>query len=100
MKISNIRWSRDRIDHIAKHNIQPYEIEEAAFDDPFAIVKKVKVSLNNRNEYVYKLLGQSEAGRYIAFFFIPKLGPAYPVTARDMDQSERRLYNSGRHKKS
>ncbi|MHB1042473.1 MAG: BrnT family toxin [Eubacteriales bacterium] len=97
MQILRIRWAQDRIDHIAKHRLKPYEVEEAAFNDPFAVVKKVGVSYRNRNEYIYVLLGRSEAGKYIAFFFIPKKqGPAYPVTAREMDESERRLYNDGR----
>lgn len=101
MKIRKIRWTRDRVDHIAKHRIMPHEVEEAAFDDPFSIVKKVGISIRNRNEYIYRLLGKSEAGKYIAFFFIPKNnGIAYPVTAREMDQSERRFYNLVRSKKS
>ena len=35
MKIASIKWNRDRIEHIAKHKIEPYEVEQAAFDDPY-----------------------------------------------------------------
>lgn len=101
LRINSIRWTRDRVNHIAKHELNPVEVEEAAFGDPFATIKKVEVSVRNKNEYVYRLLGRTEAGKYIAFFFIPKKnGRAYHITARKMDESERRLYNSVRRQRS
>lgn len=97
MKINSIKWNKDRTDHIAKHKIQPYEVEQAAFEDPHGLIMKVQVSFRDSSRFVYRLLGQTEEGRYLAFFFIPQgRGIVYPVTAREMDAAERRLYNANR----
>jgi len=63
----------------------------------YPIIKKVQVSYRDSSQYVYRLLGRTEEGRYLAFFFIPQeRGVVYPVTAREMDSAERRLYNANR----
>jgi uncharacterized DUF497 family protein len=44
-------------------------------------------------EDLYNALGRSKAGRYLSVFFIKKLGnKALIITARDMNQRERRRY--------
>jgi len=97
LKIASIKWYRDRIEHIAKHKIEPYEVEQAAFDDPYKMFKKVATSDGFPGKYVYRLLGRTEAGRHLAFFFIPiEAEVVYPVTARNMNDSERGLYNAHR----
>ena len=46
-----------------------------------------------RGEDVYRALGQTEAGRYLAIFFIHKLtNEALILSARDMDDKERKSY--------
>ena len=46
-----------------------------------------------RNENVYAAYGQTDAGRYLAIFFIYKPGNlALIISARDMDDKERKLY--------
>jgi hypothetical protein len=47
MIISHIRWTPDRVRHIARHNITPDEVEEAAFDDPGSIVQKLKRTVSD-----------------------------------------------------
>ena len=32
-EVRSIRWTRGAIKHIAKHNIEPFEVEEALFED-------------------------------------------------------------------
>ncbi len=44
-------------------------------------------------ENVYRTLGQTDAGRYLAVFFVDKHGgKALPISARDMTAKERRRY--------
>lgn len=96
MKISRFRWTADRIDHIAKHGLEQYEVEQAAFDDPHILINKSVVSLNNSSQHIYRLLGRTGEGRCLALFFIPQgHGTIYPVTAREMNVKEKRLYKSG-----
>jgi len=46
-----------------------------------------------RGEDVYRALGRTEAGRYLAVFFIHKrTGAALILSARDMDRKERKIY--------
>ena len=46
-----------------------------------------------RGEDVYRALGQSDAGRYLVIFFIHKLThEAMILSARDMDDKERKSY--------
>ena len=48
---------------------------------------------HREGEDVYAALGQTEAGRYLVAFFVRKLdGRALPVSARDMNSRERKLY--------
>lgn len=93
MIITKIRWSNDRIEHIARHNISPEEVEEAVFGDPCSLIQVLKVAERDQRQKIYRLLGVSETGKFITFIFIyEKRGVAYPVTAREMDNKERRRY--------
>lgn len=96
LKIYSFRWNSDRINHIAKHGIEQHEVEQAAFDDPHRLIKKSVVSYKNSSQYIYRLLGRTGEGRYLALFFIPQgRGIIYPVTARNMNNNEKRLYKGG-----
>ncbi len=46
-----------------------------------------------RSEAVYRVLGRTEAGRYLTVFFIRKqMNEALILSARDMDEKERKNY--------
>jgi uncharacterized protein len=46
-----------------------------------------------RGEDVYRALGRTGAGRYLAVFFVHKrTGAALILSARDMDRKERKTY--------
>ncbi len=93
MKISSFYWTRERIDHIARHGVKPEEVEEAAFDDRHRIVQRLKRATACPERMIYRLLGQTQSGRYLTVIFLPKgRGRAYVVTARDMTPAERRYY--------
>ena len=83
MRIDDLEWTSDRIEHIAKHGITPEEVEEV-----FATVSTVKRARGG----VYEAWGQTESGRYLLVVF-RYLGHnrAWPITARDMDENEKRL---------
>lgn len=92
MKIERIRWTSDRINHIARHGISPGEVEEAAFDN-YNVIQTLKKAIRDPRQKVYRLLGRSNSGKFIVFIFIYEgRGTAYPVTAREMTPAERRYY--------
>ena len=60
MKIQELLWPADRVDHIARHGISPAEVEEVCFGRPF--VQRAKSEGQNP---VYYVLGQTDAGQYL-----------------------------------
>lgn len=88
MSIHEIIWSEDRIEHIARHNVQPEEVEEVCFAQPLLLRTKSEVQ-----NPVYYVLGQTNSGRYLFCVIIhfPN-GKGYPVTARQMTEKEKAKY--------
>ena len=60
MKIHELIWPEDRIDHIARHGITPQEVEEVCFSRPLILRAK-----SEGENPVYYALGQTLAGRYL-----------------------------------
>jgi hypothetical protein len=58
--VSEFIWSEDRVAHIAKHGVEPYELEEVCSGE--ALVQRTKSQGPNP---VYYVLGQTSAGRYL-----------------------------------
>lgn len=94
MKVHQILWPEDRIDHIARHGVNPNEFEEACFGNPLVYRTKSQ-GLNP----VYYVLGVTNAGRYLlcAVIQFPD-GNGYPITARDMTEKEKHRYKQKRNR--
>lgn len=93
MTIKGLIWLENIVEKLAvKHHVNQEEVEEV-FDNPKKpqIMKMEKGRF--RGEDVYRVLGQTASGRYLAVFFIYKLtNEALIPSARDMDAKERRSY--------
>lgn len=87
----DIIWLDAVVDKLeVKHQVLPAEVEQV-FADKHKIKKMHKGHF--RGEDVYRALGRTMAGRYLAVFFIRKRsGAALILSARDMDNKERRSY--------
>ena len=93
LRITSFYWTRERIEHIARHRVRPEEVEEAAFDDPYRVVQRLKKAEALPGRMIYRLLGQTQTGRYLTIIFLPLgHGRACVVTAREMTRAERRYY--------
>jgi hypothetical protein len=92
VRIAELLWPDDRVDHIAIHDVTPEEFEDVCFGQPLV--------LRGRSEGknpVYYLLGQTDEGRYLFCVVIAFPGEVgYPVTARDMTDGEKRRYSEWR----
>ena len=94
MKIRQIIWPEDRIDHIARHAVTPEEFEEACFGRPF-----VQRATSEGENPVYYVLGQTNAGRYLFCVVIQfPDGKGYPVTARSMTDHEKRRFRQWKNR--
>ena len=91
MKIDGVIWLRDIVDKLAwKHRVDPGEVEEVLDNHP-----KIRFVENGerKGEDVYMALGQTNAGRYLAVFFVyKKTKEALILSARDMANKERKHY--------
>jgi len=92
MKIRELVWPDDRVDHIAQHGVEPEEVEDVCFGRP--LVLRAKTFGKNPAYYV---LGQTVEGRYL-FCLVLRFpdGRGYPVTARPMTENERHRFNQWR----
>lgn len=91
MHVVDIIWLSQILDKLAwKHRVFPEEVEEVLFGRPvYRRVQKGHVP----GEDLYAALGQTDAGRYLIVFFIYKATrEALILSARDMDDKERRQY--------
>ena len=84
MKIQHLEWDENNIDHIARHGVDPDEVEEALVDKPL---------IRRGRQGRYLIYGQTTAGRYL-FAVVKPLRSAWArvITARDMTDRERRYY--------
>lgn len=92
MRIDDFIWLDQFEEKLeVKHNVFPEEAEEVFRSRPrFKKIGKGKV----RGENLYRALGQTESGRYLAVIFIykPTVRKALVISARDMDKKERKSY--------
>ena len=89
MRIDELVWPQERIEHIAKHRVHPAEVEEVCFSQPW--VRRAKATGDNP---VYYVLGQTGVGRHLFCVIIEfPNGKGFPVTARPMTAKEKRQFN-------
>lgn len=91
MKIVGFIWLDEIVEKLAvKHHVAPDEVEQVFDARPdFKRWEKGRY----RGEDVYRVLGQTDAGRYLVIFYIFKqTGEALILSARDMDHKERKSY--------
>ena len=91
MRIEGIIWFDEIIEKLEwKHNVQPREVTEVFVNKPqFRFVEKGHRS----GENVYAAMGQTYTGRYLIVFFIYKKDKrVFILSARNMTDRERRIY--------
>ena len=83
MNIRELVWDDRNEAHIAAHDVRRVEVVEVCFSQ-----RSLGTKLRARR---YRVIGQSEAGRYLAVFLDASgSGRFYAVTARGATESERR----------
>jgi len=88
LKRIDCEWDDWNSSHILEHDVEPYEVEEIFVNRP--IIRKGK-------EGKYLAYGQSDSGRYLTIVFAYRgQNRAYPITARDSNQNEKRYAKAQR----
>ena len=84
----NFDWDQANIEHIARHNLIPEEVEEALLDR-----QKIGTSAyQQKNEQRWAALGKSYNGRVLFVVFTRRNGFIRVITARDATPKEKRRY--------
>ncbi len=92
MVIRKIIWKDQFVEKLAsKHGVSVIEAESVLDTEPhIRRVGKGRV----KDENVYAAYGQTLAGRYLIVIYIRKVsGALLPISARDMDDAERKYYD-------
>jgi uncharacterized DUF497 family protein len=93
--IRKIIWKDQFVDKLErKHGVSVVEAEEVLGTGPH--IRRVSKG-DVKGENVYAAYGQTNAGRYLIVFYIRKVsGAILPISARDMDDAERKYYERQR----
>ncbi len=82
MFISELDWDDYRIEHIARHSIDPEEVWEVCLDS--------RHLAHREGPTRFRIYGQTRSGRYL-FIVVERLQTTVyrPITARDMTEKEK-----------
>jgi uncharacterized DUF497 family protein len=84
MFIRDLQWDAENEEHIAEHNVDPDEVEDVCFG-------RCRIERVSRDKHA--VLGQTAEGRYLFIVVAHKGGGLFrPITAREMNDAERRRY--------
>lgn len=85
--VRKVRWTEDRVDHIARHSVTPQQVEDVLFGRPV-------FAQDDPNDGSAMALGGTSAGRsrFIAVLREDWRGLTFPLTARSMTEREKRIY--------
>ena len=96
-KYINLRWAEKQIQHIARHGITPEEVEEVLYLDKYSFIQKREKSKKYQGSNLYAVFGSTQEGRLLTIMLLNTSSGYYvPVTARDMDGTERKYYQKRR----
>jgi uncharacterized DUF497 family protein len=90
LKIENISWDQETVDHISNHLVSPEEVEEVLFND-----EDIPLMMRGK-EGKYLAYGKTRGGRLLFIVWALKYRKTRIITARDMTEKEKRFY--GRRK--
>ena len=86
MKIQNISWNQETVDHIANHGVSPEEVEQVLFNDEDV------PSILRGKENKYLTYGETENNRFLFVVWVSKYRKTCIITARDMTKKEKQFY--------
>ena len=90
MVFGEIRWTEDSEAPIARHNINPYEVEQALYTRP-------RLAVPGREDTT-EVLGITITGRHLLIVTTEAAdGRDFIITARDMSPTEKRTFRTKGH---
>jgi uncharacterized DUF497 family protein len=87
VRIENISWDQDTVDHIAKHSVTPEEVEEVLFNE----IDLPLIMRGKQDRYL--AYGKTDGGRLLLVVWAFKNRKTKVITARDLNGKEKQFYN-------
>jgi hypothetical protein len=85
-------WDKSNVEkNWQKHQVNPFECEEAFFNEPFYVYEDRK---HSDKETRYYALGHTSAGRLLFIVFTVRGRVVRVISARNMSRKEREVYKS------
>ncbi len=85
-------WDEGNEEHIVRHGVEAFEVEEALLDPGRFGVRAYDVPGESRRAMV----GAADAGRILFVVYTMRGGKIRPITARDADDNDKRRYRARR----
>jgi uncharacterized DUF497 family protein len=87
--VSGFNWDAENVDHIARHDVTPQEIEEVFNDDP-----EYALNYTKDGEERFQAFGVTVQGRYLTVAYTEREAMIRPITVWDMNRKERKNYDA------
>ena len=81
MAALDFEWDDDNIEHIARHHVEIDEAEAVFENRP--LITRIE-------ERKYLAIGHTDEGRYLVVVFVRKPGRTRVITARDLNEREKK----------
>lgn len=82
-------WDARNTDHVSRHGIQPFEVEEAMADPG-----RIGIDVHDRGKK--GILGRTEDGRLLFVVYVVRDGVYRVITARVLTPGEKRIFQRRR----
>ena len=84
---SEFEWDKHNIEHIRRHDVEPFECEEIFFNEDFRVLPD---TTHSKIEERFIAIGKTNSDRYLFVSFTLRGQKIRVITARGMNQKERR----------
>lgn len=78
-------WEAQNIEHISRHDVDPFEAEEAVVDPG-------RVNFDAHGTGKRGVIGRTEDGRFLVVILTKRKKRFYVITARDATDNEKKIY--------
>ena len=90
-QFSGFQWDKRNIDkNLIKHNVENWECEQVFFNRPLLVLEDPKHSVSEER---WAAFGKTDTDRFLVVIFTKKNELIRIISARDMNNRERKFYN-------
>ena len=90
-QFSAFQWDKGNIDkNLIRHNVENWECEQVFFNRPLLVLEEPKHSVSEER---WAAFGKTDTDRFLVVIFTKRNDLIRIISARDMNNRERKFYN-------